>query len=1158
MNSSLERIKQKMMIKPPANEREPVAVIINANTTEDKILFIDQRNKDFNREKLLNILEDNNVFKVVIKPALRASLRDSSSEIRIVPNKNPKKKYKKVQFKDKDSFISLEPEEREPDFTNIPMPKQDEEEEEEEGQQNDTDDESNKIGEKTIGEKTIKKTRKRTLSNLNPNFEEKFGLAERVNQPTDFIQIKASKYYMNNREMFINFINSLFRPYKEEIEQSSKNVTCETLDKEQNDFSLLTHQKIVRDYINLYTPYRGLLLYHGLGSGKTCTSIAIAEGMKHAKKIMVLTPASLRRNYMEQLKFCGDSIYKKNQFWEFISLKEYPDALPMLSSILNLPERIITNRGGAWFINVSKSSNYAELNVSQKEDLEKQLDMMIKEKYEFVNYNGLSLEKLKTMTSDFTKNLFDDKVVIVDEAHNLISRIVNKIKKRKALKKGTTIKPIISLSIKLYDFLISASNAKIILLTGTPIINYPNEFGILFNILRGYIKTWEIPLTINTSKKIDQNAIERILSAEKVVDYISYSASKKTLIVTRNPFGFQNMFENNKLDPNDYAGVSKQKKNADKHYISDNSFIENIIKLLNENDIDVPDKRNIKVTNYKALPDDFDTFENAYIDNATKELKNMDNLKRRIIGLSSFFKSAKEDLLPTYENDPKKDYHLVKIPMSNFQFKEYESARKRERKTEKTKKSKGLMNEVFGDSNSTYKIFSRLFCNFVMEDRPIPMKIKDKDKDKDNDLDNDLNEDLDKDNGLEDNLDDLEDQHIPEGETEGDVILENVGGKTYKEMIDKKILEIKENAEEYLTPEKLQIYSPKFLQMLINITNKEYKGLHLVYSQFRTLEGIELFSMMLNQNGFARFKVKRSAANVWKLDIPSEDKGKPMYVLYTGTESSDEKEIYRNVYNGDWKYVPESIANKLLKKSQTNKLGEIIKVFMITSSGSEGINLKNTRYVHIMEPYWHPVRLEQVIGRARRICSHKDLPKSLQTVEVFVYIMVFSQQQLDNKNDNVELLIKDISKFSKKPITTDEYLYEISEIKAKLTRQLTDIIKESAFDCNIYNNGKCMSFANPTNKDFSYVPDFEQQQSDVIMQVNKRKVKWTGREVNVLGKKYVVNTTEIKDKSNKFLKVYDYDSYMNAVKNNDMNGVIQVGTLENVNGEWKNFQPIAK
>ena len=63
---------------------------------------------------------------------------------------------------------------------------------------------------------------------------------------------------------------------------------------------------------------------------------------------------------------------------------------------------------------------------------------------------------------------------------------------------------------------------------------------------------------------------------------------------------------------------------------------------------------------------------------------------------------------------------------------------------------------------------------------------------------------------------------------------------------------------------------------------------------------------------------------------------------------------------------------------------------MITSSGSEGINLRNTRFVHIMEPYWHPVRTEQVIGRARRICSHKNLPIALQTVEVFIYLMILS------------------------------------------------------------------------------------------------------------------------------------------------------------------------
>ena len=82
---------------------------------------------------------------------------------------------------------------------------------------------------------------------------------------------------------------------------------------------------------------------------------------------------------------------------------------------------------------------------------------------------------------------------------------------------------------------------------------------------------------------------------------------------------------------------------------------------------------------------------------------------------------------------------------------------------------------------------------------------------------------------------------------------------------------------------------------------------------------------------------------------------------------------------------------------------------MITSSGSEGINLKNTRYVHIMEPYWHPVRTEQVIGRARRICSHQSLPKELQSVEVFIYIMKFTKQQLDS-DFAIELKLKDVSK----------------------------------------------------------------------------------------------------------------------------------------------------
>ena len=105
-------------------------------------------------------------------------------------------------------------------------------------------------------------------------------------QPT--YRIKLPSYFMNNREIFIERINAMFLPYREELAKS-ENITCENIGKSSGNISLLLHQQITRDYLNLYTPYRGLLLYHGLGSGKTCTSIAIAEGMKDNKKIIIIT-----------------------------------------------------------------------------------------------------------------------------------------------------------------------------------------------------------------------------------------------------------------------------------------------------------------------------------------------------------------------------------------------------------------------------------------------------------------------------------------------------------------------------------------------------------------------------------------------------------------------------------------------------------------------------------------------------------------------------------------------------------------------------------------------------------------------------------------------------------------------------------------------------
>ena len=61
---------------------------------------------------------------------------------------------------------------------------------------------------------------------------------------------------------------------------------------------------------------------------------------------------------------------------------------------------------------------------------------------------------------------------------------------------------------KLYHLLMNAEDCRVVLLTGTPIINYPNEVGVMMNILRGYIKTLEVKLNVLTNDKIDNKFLK--------------------------------------------------------------------------------------------------------------------------------------------------------------------------------------------------------------------------------------------------------------------------------------------------------------------------------------------------------------------------------------------------------------------------------------------------------------------------------------------------------------------------------------------------------------------------------------------------------------------------------------------------------------------------
>jgi hypothetical protein len=213
-------------------------------------------------------------------------------------------------------------------------------------------------------------------------------------------------------------------------------------------------------------------------------------------------------------------------------------------------------------------------------------------------------------------------------------------------------------------------------------------------------------------------------------------------------------------------------------------------------------------------------------------------------------------------------------------------------------------------------------------------------------------------------------------------------------------------------------------------------------------------------------------------------------------------------------------------RTTNNMYGEVIKILMITASGAEGINLRNVRYVHITEPYWHPVRTEQIIGRARRICSHIDLPEELRTVDVFLYIMRFSARQVATDNDeSLNIRMNDKSKTDgTTPMSTDQSLYEISNIKERITRQILTAVKESSFDCMIHANASskerlnCYSFGMGVGEEsLAYHPNIATEEDDKTSKLNKQT---TSVKLN----KLVVNGKEYAEDSNTHI-IYDLELY---------------------------------
>ena len=946
---------------------------------------------------------------------------------------------------------------------------------------------------------------------VSDNMDDEF--LEKYNYYRENRLIVPESVYSNNRVQFIDEIRRKMLGLKFKKDDA----TCDS--KSSKDFTPLVHQMIVTRYLNSYTPYRGLLLYHGLGSGKTCSSITIMEGMKSTHQIYIMTPASLQANYRTQMKYCGDQLFKTNNHWVFEEFDERSGALLKafyeltgihIDYLKKQPEidRFIKDNGGVWMIIPDKEPNFDDLDEGEQSIIEQQIDLMIKSKYKYINYNGINSEKWRSQyTLGGTINPFDNSIIIIDEVHNFVSRINNKIKQNKT-----------SVSTDMYEAILDAENCKIIPLSGTPYINYPCELGVLFNLIGGYTYALEVTFTIHNSK-INETYFKKLLDMP-YIDILQYDQARSKLTIVQNPYGFKKQ-ESGKMI-------------YDEEFMSRTEFHDAIIEQLsNKEDYKI---KIVEMTKYKKLPDNEKEF-NSYFVTADFKINNKEWFQSKILGMVSYLGDKSELMPEIVKTADDTDIHMVKVNMSPHQIKTYSAIRNEERKMERQKK--GNKKGVTDEFNSTYRVFSRSCCNFAFPTelpRPMPTSRASTKASTEEEIDalnnKELLEDVD---GKFDELD-VEDRKED---------------SSYQTKITRILEEFSRNSDQYFNSEipklvpvinetdktTLEMYSPKMKAVLNNLITEENIGCNLLYSNFRRLEGIGIFSIILKYYGFIQLKIEPSAGGYRvvldrKYDDAEYIGPKKVFALYTGTENNEQKEIIRNIYNSNYDALPNNIVAELNEYfpevADKNLYGGIIKLLMITSSGAEGIDLKNTRYVHIMEPYWHHVRINQVIGRARRICSHSNLDEEYRDVKIYLYISNFSPD-IDLEEFN-SLKTQDDSK------STDEALYDIMERKRGLSKMFLDTLKEASVDCIVNYKDKCVQYPFTKRADkliagIDYKKDPLQKLKGVTdkKEIVKQTILTNGKLVA-----YAVDTTSIPN------KLYDYAMY----KSNPSEPV-QVGYVEN-------------
>ena len=973
---------------------------------------------------------------------------------------------------------------------------------------------------------------------------------EEIDSPEKEIIKDPYKSIIPQRKAFIDWVNNVF--YKEVLDSYK--------DRQGEEEEIKIYQYFVKKYLSIEAPLRGLLIYHGLGTGKTATSVITAEGLSLKMPIYTFLPASLETEYMKEVKSWGDNLFKvgKNN-WIFYPIDEIKSNLTLRKRFKNeygidegsintiftktkqklrkkldiddsnyardlgIITKKLNNIKGLFIpsgplkdvyrdiytydgnviedasdklptdreMNIINMSSTGDGNSFYLDYIEEEINILIKVKYNFIHYNGfprvedfdfknnngkiLDKEKLTendkmvlTFAEKYKENYdnhgilspFKNNVIIIDEVHNFVREIINESVPANIF----------------YNWIVDSEDTKIVFLSGTPIINKPAEVAVLFNMLRGSLLIFDFTVKYDKEEnELQKELRDHFYNENSSIEQIHTSKKKGKVIISfiKTKTNFESIMEDDIIKTIKY-------NNHDLDSFFDEIY-NGLYKFFDKKDISPKKSELMEKSPYKEMKmgkqEIFD-----------KELEIPFNRKQKlfeivqddeIIDLSLNENFVEYFLDDNYNISPKKKVFLRRMILGLTSYYPID------------RKSIKFMPQIVDPREiipkyKDYTIVKK--TNIVLcpmgpiqwtnyENEYTREKLRRLNNIRKKDLYNDKqNSDYSIRTRQTCNIV-YDDDSFRKGDDREKKI------KTYERM--------RQNGN-FSFDGKLNLYAPKFYKILENIkrfiNGENVTGKVLYYSDFRKDSGSEVFEQILQENGYEKYDHNKKDITT----LISEGSKKKRYTFLTGEEEQEIRKYNKEAFNHD-----------------KNVRGEYIQIILISSAGAEGISLKCVRQVHIMEPFWNYIRIDQVFGRAIRMKSHINelLPKEEHNVEQYLYLSslpdgntveeIFNQLKKDKWPDveeidyDSDIKIKLLEKH--KPVyktitkilsmkketnnrTVDQLLFDIMERKNIISSNITDIIKESSVDCiqnsrdDIQLNNKCLRFSSKLINEESHFP----------------------------------------------------------------------------------------